>query len=290
MASFRVIQISDIHLSGERPYFFHNWNVVVERINENPPDLVICTGDLTFNGADLEEDLAFARTQIERIRTTVRVVPGNHDVGNCPPDVRGEHTITDARRDRYMRHFGPDHWYLDKAAWRFIGLNVLLMGSGLGAEAKQLEWLADALDQGQKRQKQMALFFHKPLYLWRPFDKGLKQHCVYPQPRKRLLALLEKYKVNLVATGHVHEYRSRRLGQARTIWCPSTAFIYEGKWWARHGGVRRVGYLEYQFHGRKVTHRRHEPLELINHDVGNWLKKGLEVYLKHASGSFARPR
>jgi hypothetical protein len=54
--------------------------------------------------------------------------------------------------------------------------------------------------------------------------------------------------------------------------------------------VRRVGYLEHQFQGRKVTHRRHEPLELINHDVGNWLKNGLEVYLKHASGPFARPR
>lgn len=289
MSSFQLIQTSDIHLSRERPYFFHNWDVVVERINKQNPDLVVCTGDLTFNGADIEKDLVFARRQLERIQTTVMVVPGNHDVGNCPPDVRGEHIITDARRDRYLHYFGQDYWFLDKAGWRFIGVNSLLFGSGLSAETEQLKWLTSVLTEGRQQRRCLALFFHKPLYLWNPSDEGLRQHSVYPGPREKILSLLEKYRVDMVATGHVHEYRCRRFGKTRMVWCPSTAFIYEGKWWARHGGIRRVGYLEYQFEGKKVTHRRHEPMELINHDVGNWLKDGLAVYLKHATGVFAAP-
>ncbi len=290
MSSFRLIQISDIHLSGERPYFFHNWDVVLEKINEQNPDLVVCTGDLSFNGADMEEDLVFASQQLKRIRTQVMVVPGNHDVGNCPPDVRGEHIINDQRRDRFLHHFGQDYWCLDKADWRLIGLNGLLFGSGLLAETEQLEWLISTLSQGKQQGKAIALFFHKPLYLWKPSDQGIRQHSVYPEPREKLIELLKTYQVDLVATGHTHEYRSRSLGKTRMVWCPSTAFIYEGSWWARHGGIRRVGYLEFLFKGKKATHKRHEPLELINHDVGNWLKNGLAVYLRHATGEYAKPQ
>lgn len=289
MSSFRLIQISDIHLSRERPYFFHNWDVIVKKINKQNPDLVVCTGDLTFNGVDIEKDLVFASQQLERIQAKVMVVPGNHDVGNCPPDVRGEHIITNERRDQYLRYFGQDYWFLDKSDWRLIGLNGLLFGSDLSTETGQLKWLTSVLSEGKQQGKSFALFFHKPLYLWKTSDEGVRQHCVYPGPREKIIDLLEKYRVDMVATGHVHEYRCRRFGKTRMVWCPSTAFIYEGKWWARHGGIRRVGYLEFQFNGKKVTHKRHEPLELINHDVGNWLKDGLAVYLKHATGKYVEP-
>ena len=40
MENFRMIQISDPHLSRERPFFFFNWDLMVGWINEAKPDLV----------------------------------------------------------------------------------------------------------------------------------------------------------------------------------------------------------------------------------------------------------
>jgi hypothetical protein len=46
MENFSMIQISDPHLSRERPFFFFNWDLVVGWINEAKPEQVVCSGDM----------------------------------------------------------------------------------------------------------------------------------------------------------------------------------------------------------------------------------------------------
>lgn len=76
----RIVQISDLHLSG--PNFVPDWaENVVSMISSIEPDIVVVTGDLTDDGYAYEYDMA--KRYIDRIETgNLMVVPGNHDVRN----------------------------------------------------------------------------------------------------------------------------------------------------------------------------------------------------------------
>ena len=56
----RIIQISDTHLSPGKPHFADNWAPLARWIVEQRPDLVIHTGDVTVDGADVEEDIRYS--------------------------------------------------------------------------------------------------------------------------------------------------------------------------------------------------------------------------------------
>ncbi len=76
----RIVQISDLHLSGLDlvPDWAEN---VVSIVNSMRPDIVLVTGDLTDDGYAYEYDIV--KSYIDRIETeNVMVVPGNHDVRN----------------------------------------------------------------------------------------------------------------------------------------------------------------------------------------------------------------
>jgi 3',5'-cyclic AMP phosphodiesterase CpdA len=107
--TLRIAQISDAHLSARRPFFQHNWEVLLEHLAQAAPDLIVSTGDMTIDGSDHESELDFAAVQFRRLGREVLFVPGNHDVGNSRPDVRGGETlITEERRTAYCRRFGRD--------------------------------------------------------------------------------------------------------------------------------------------------------------------------------------
>src|SRR5262245_30789480 len=104
--TFRIAQISDTHLSGEKPFFVANFNVVAAALAASAPDLVVNTGDLSWDGASAEADLAEARRLHETIGLPMRAIPGNHDIGEGH-DVPGskEVAVSAERRERYLRHF-----------------------------------------------------------------------------------------------------------------------------------------------------------------------------------------
>jgi 3',5'-cyclic AMP phosphodiesterase CpdA len=56
----QVIQISDTHLSPGKTHFLDNWPPLARWISAQQPDLVIHTGDVTVDGAGVEEDLRHA--------------------------------------------------------------------------------------------------------------------------------------------------------------------------------------------------------------------------------------
>jgi len=47
----RIVQISDTHLSPDKPHFVRNWAPLAAWIGDQHPDLVIHTGDVTADGA-----------------------------------------------------------------------------------------------------------------------------------------------------------------------------------------------------------------------------------------------
>src|SRR5262245_6441458 len=126
MSLFRVIQISDTHLSRRPSWCLPNFQAMARIISGLAPALVVNPGDISFDGAELEDDLAFARTCHAGLGIPLRAIPGNHDVGDNPwrPDIA--EPITEPRLFRYRRHFGDDYWLVEAGSWLLIGLNVQL--------------------------------------------------------------------------------------------------------------------------------------------------------------------
>jgi 3',5'-cyclic AMP phosphodiesterase CpdA len=97
---FRMLQISDPHLSAARGYGVANFDAAVVAANASRPDLVVASGDLVLDDPDDRADQDFARSRFDRLTTRWRALPGNHDIGDTPPDPWMGDVVTDDRRGR----------------------------------------------------------------------------------------------------------------------------------------------------------------------------------------------
>jgi 3',5'-cyclic AMP phosphodiesterase CpdA len=249
MSEFRLIQISDPHLTRRQATLTDNFNRVSEYIDAKRPDLVINSGDLAFDAPTSPDDLEFAKSLHAALPVACRYLPGNHDVGDNPTAVgpKPSHPVNDERLSAYRAIFGEDRWRFEAAGWCFIGLNSLVMNTTLAAEAEQLDWLASQLSALNGRP--LALFLHKPLFLNAPDDPELESSAIryVPLPaRSRLVEMLDTVDCRLVASGHVHQRRDFTRGHIRHVWAPSAGFVISD---ARQEviAIKEVGLVEYHF-------------------------------------------
>lgn len=261
MTAFRLIQITDCHLSPRFPRFVENFQRVSDYIDAARPDLVINTGDLAFDGPGHPDELAFARSLHDALPVACRYLPGNHDIGDNPTLVAPppRETITEAARQAFLSAFGHDRWRFNAAGWSFIGLNSLIMNSGLACEEEQFDWLTEQLSSLGGRP--LALFIHKPLYQNAPDDPELVATSIrfVPQPaRARLVEMLSCADLRLVACGHVHQRRDYTWRGIRHIWAPSSSFVIRSNEQQSLVGIKEVGLVEYSFQpgGFEVRHSR----------------------------------
>src|SRR5215813_2371100 len=99
--TFRLAQISDTHLSHNKPFFVDNFRRIGEALRSERPDLVLNTGDVSLDGASDESDLAAARALHDALGLPVRYLPGNHDLGdNQDFHAPGDPPIDEVRRAR----------------------------------------------------------------------------------------------------------------------------------------------------------------------------------------------
>jgi 3',5'-cyclic AMP phosphodiesterase CpdA len=249
MSEFRLTQISDTHLARRLPTLTDNFDRVREHIDAKRPDLVINSGDVGFDGPTSRADLEFAKTLHDALPVPCRYLPGNHDIGDNPTAVgpAPSQPANEPHRQAFVDVFGEDRWCFDAAGWRFVGLNSLIMNTGLASETEQFDWLASQLSGANG--KPVALFLHKPLYLNTPDDPELVATSIryVPMPaRTHLVEMLGAVDLRLVASGHVHQRRDFTYSHIRHIWSPSAAFIVPD---TRQEviGIKEVGLVEYRF-------------------------------------------
>ena len=162
-------------------------------------------GDLALDGTG--DDLAAARLQLDRLAAPWRAVPGNHDIGDNPWDGSPEGIAVDAdRRQRWLDAIGPDWWSVTLGDWRLVAVDAQLFGSGLEAEAQQWSWLEEqfaSAAQGRSRSsptsrspRRPAKLAASPVYRFVPERRGA-----------RLTELTAAGAVDVVLSGHVHQYR-----------------------------------------------------------------------------------
>ena len=249
----RIIQISDTHLSRLKAHFADNWAPLAAWIAEEAPDLVIHTGDVTVDGAGVEDDLAHGAALLNGLGVRWRAVPGNHDVGDAG---HARQPVTGERLAGWRRHFGPDKWVEDVGAgpdgWRLIGIDAMLIASGEPEESQQEAWLEDALRGAGGRR--IAWFLHRPLFLNSPDEADTGYWSVKPAPRARLLALARRYRVALVASGHLHRAHDFACDGTRYVWSPASSFLVGSKVAppSMPGGLR-LGAVLYDLDGDRLS-------------------------------------
>jgi 3',5'-cyclic AMP phosphodiesterase CpdA len=64
----RIVQISDTHLSQDKPLFSDNWAQLAAWIADQHPDLVIHTGDVTVDGAGVEFGLNHSAQLMDELK------------------------------------------------------------------------------------------------------------------------------------------------------------------------------------------------------------------------------
>ena len=249
MSQFRLTQISDTHLARRLAKLTYNFHHVAAHIDATRPDLVINSGDLAFDAPTSPDDLAFAKSMHDSLPVACRHLPGNHDIGDNPTAVGPvpPHPASEQHLQNFRAVIGEDRWRFDEADWCFVGLNSLIMNTGLTSEADQFEWLASELS--RTNGKPIALFLHKPLYLNTPDDPELESSAIryVPQPaRQRLIEMFGAVDLRLVASGHVHQRRDFTYGRIRQVWAPSAGFIISDKRQERIA-LKETGLVEYRF-------------------------------------------
>lgn len=239
--SFVIAQITDTHLALTKPFFRDNFAAAVAALRASNPDLVINTGDVSVNGADLHEDLVAAKDMHEALGLAWIAIPGNHDIGDTQETARKQ-PINEERRQRWLDVFGLDYWTRDVPGWRLLGINAQMLDSDLEAAAEQEKFIAAAV--AGLGDRQLALFLHKPLFIETPDDTEMSGHLLSPRARGALMAALGGTLPRVTCCGHLHEYRERDFGGTRQIWAPATAFTLADWFIPTHGGEHIVGYVE----------------------------------------------
>ena len=263
---FTVAHITDTHLGALHREFEPNFRALVDEVARVAPDLVVNTGDITVNGSDDEADHAHARGLHGLLSVPWRVLAGNHDLGDNPrePGAVLRTPVTPERRARFRAAWGDDFWAMDALEFRLIGLNAQLCGSGLDSEAAQWDFLSDEVL--RLKDRPLALFLHKPLFLASPDEDEATHRYVPPRPRRRLLDIVGPARLRLVASGHVHQHRLLQAGAVLHAWGPSSAYILPNGFQPVIG-AKQVGYNLYHLAGDTVTAQVCTPRVLANNDL-----------------------
>ncbi|MGD9802061.1 MAG: metallophosphoesterase [Hyphomicrobiaceae bacterium] len=269
--AYRIAQISDSHLSATHAYFVDNFRVLADEIAAAAPDLVVHSGDVSFNGPSAEADLAFGREEMGRITPRWRIIPGNHDVGEAPRYSRLEQPLTDARIAAWRRTFGSPWWVEDVAAWRLVGIDTSLFASDRPEESEQTAFLKEAL--ATRGARPVLLFMHMPPFVDDANEQGGGTSAIPLESRLAFLDTCREGGVRAIACGHLHVYRHMTWQGIDIVWAPCTSFVNIAKWLKRFGGFARSGFVEWTLDGTSLSHRLVEPPRLFTHDTGLWSER-----------------
>jgi 3',5'-cyclic AMP phosphodiesterase CpdA len=248
----RITIVTDSHLALSAPACNANWRAVREYGAWSASDLTVHLGDITLDAVTDRSQLESVRAMCEPWPTSLRFLPGNHDVGDNPPGPEhpAQQPLEPGLIERFRTVYGPDYWSMAVDRWFVIGLNAQLFGSDCRLEEDQWRWFGECVQEAGRRP--VVLMLHKPLFQNTCEDVTPHIRYVPLEPRRRLLHLVASLDLRIVLSGHVHQYLDRTVDGVRHIWVPSTAFFLPDSIQERVGEkVAGLGLLELSNQGYK---------------------------------------
>lgn len=186
------------------------------------PDLIVLCGD-NIAGSNEEEILT---SQLQDLRTLIETyyygkplipVIGNHEVNNEPIDDRYERIFNriynDMLPDTYLDGYNKTVFYADYEDTRFIALNAFHFREKHRIVKEQLSWFEKVASANIKNK---IVFVHSPA-----FPTGAHfGHCLdsYPEDRDAFWKIVQNCNIDIVFSGHEHNYSRRKIEYKRDIY------------------------------------------------------------------------
>lgn len=197
--SFRFLVFSDSHggfllSDGAALKMVRSMNRE-DRFKKTPVDFAVSAGDVTFRGT--ERDFRIFNTIRSMIKYPVICAAGNHD--DDSKKVRG----------LFRKYCGPNEVsFTDRNSYFIILDNTVC-----DITKKQLSWLESELEKSLSYAHRFVIMHKPPLS---PYQQSWYRPELSAWPYK-FMKLCEKYKVDIVFTGHEHMFRKSSYGGVRYV-------------------------------------------------------------------------
>lgn len=182
-------------------------NKAVTAINQLKPPFVVITGDFV-NNSKSKEQIAAYKSMIAQIDSSVKVymIPGNHDIGK----------VSRASIDNYKKNYGETHFSFRYGDCTFIGIDSNIIKEGdKEREEVQFKWLEQEL-QKTKDARFKFVFTHCSVFLKR-MDEPVNYSNFSLPMREKYVRLFQKYGVNAIFAGHLHNNAYGKVGNMEMI-------------------------------------------------------------------------
>lgn len=195
-------------------------------------DHVIHMGDLVqaYPGGDgFEQAVSEALATLGETGIDMKLVAGNHDVGDKADPTMPAETVTPAALEAFHARFGSSWYAFEAGAVRAVVINSQILNrDDLPESAEQRDWLEREL--ASHADRRLFLLLHLPLYLGDADEPGLGHYDNIAEPaRSWLLGLIRRYEIEQVFAGHVHWRFFDAIDQTtRYQTIPSPAFTRPG--------------------------------------------------------------
>ena len=182
-------------------------NKAVTAINQLKPPFVVITGDFV-NNSKSKEQIAAYKSMIAQIDSSVKVymIPGNHDIGK----------VSRASIDNYKKNYGEPHFSFRYGDCAFIGIDSnIIKEEDKEREEVQFKWLEQEL-QKTKDARFKFVFTHCSVFLKR-MDEPVNYSNFSLPMREKYVRLFQKYGVNAIFAGHLHNNAYGKVGDMEMI-------------------------------------------------------------------------
>ena len=182
-------------------------NKAVTAINQLKPPFVVITGDFVNNSKNKEQIAAY-KSMIAQIDSSVKVymIPGNHDIGK----------VSRASIDNYKKNYGETHFSFRYGDCAFIGIDSnIIKEEDKEREEVQFKWLEQEL-QKTKDARFKFVFTHCSVFLKR-MDEPVNYSNFSLPMREKYVHLFQKYGVNAIFAGHLHNNAYGKVGNMEMI-------------------------------------------------------------------------
>ena len=182
-------------------------NKAVTAINQLKPPFVVITGDFV-NNSKSKEQIAAYKSMIAQIDSSVKVymIPGNHDIGK----------VSRASIDNYKKNYGEPHFSFRYGDCAFIGIDSnIIKEEDKEREEVQFKWLEQEL-QKTKDARFKFVFTHCSVFLKRMYEPVNYSNFSLPM-REKYVRLFQKYGVNAIFAGHLHNNAYGKVGNMEMI-------------------------------------------------------------------------
>ena len=220
-----VLVITDTHLARDNPSSIEQLAAIAAHTAHVGYDAIVHLGDVCVDAPGHPEQLLVARAALGELAGPLHVIPGNHDVGDCPHACRHPDEVVDgARLSRWAQVFGADRWRVDLGRWTLLGIDAQVGGSDLPVEHEQWAWLREELVLAAGEARRVVLCSHRPVAAPEDVDDDDRRAWYVPDVVERGLQELVDggAPIELVLSGHVHQSRTIERAGVVHRWLPSS--------------------------------------------------------------------